>query len=61
MTLADFIAQIASDTDPAKTGYQASAVYVTLCLVVPAAIGLLGALVGYVLEKLGRHGEEDAR
>jgi len=54
MALTDFIAQVARDTDPATAGYQASAVYVTICLVVPIALGLVGALLGYVVEKLGR-------
>jgi hypothetical protein len=61
MALTDFVAEIARDTDPARAGYQASAVYVTLCLVVPIALGLVGALLGYVLEKLRSHGKKETR
>ena len=58
MALADFIAQVARDIDPVKEGYQVSAAYVTLCLVVPIALGLLGALLGSVVEKLARRREK---
>ena len=54
MALPDFVAQIARDADPVRDGYQASAMYVILCLVVPIAMGLVGAALGFVVEKLVR-------
>jgi len=54
--LYDFIVNAARDADPLKDGYQVSGIYFVLCLFVPKAMGLFGAAVVFVTEKLPRRG-----
>ena len=54
--LYEFIVRAARDTDPIRDGYQVSVVYLVLCLLVPKAMGLFGAVLGSVVEKLVRRG-----
>lgn len=52
--LYEFIVNAARDADPLKDGYQVSGIYFVLCLFVPKAMGLFGAAVVFVAEKLVR-------
>ncbi len=54
--LYEFIVNAARDADPLKDGYQVSGVYFVLCLFVPKAMGLLGAVLGFVADRLVRRG-----
>lgn len=48
--LYEFIVNAARDVDPLKDGYQVSAVYLFLCLLVPKAMGLAGAIMGFMAD-----------
>ena len=50
--LYEFIVNAARDADPLKSGYQVSAVYLFLCLLVPNAMGLVGAVLGFMADVL---------
>jgi len=52
----EFIVNAARDADLLKDGYQVSGVYLVLCLLVPKVMGLLGAVMGFVAQKLVRKG-----
>jgi hypothetical protein len=54
--LYEFIVNAARDADPIKDGYQVSAVYLALCLLVPPAMGLVGAVLGFMADRLVRRG-----
>jgi hypothetical protein len=54
--LYEFIVNVARDADPLKDGYQVSAIYFVLCLLVPEAMGVVGAVLGFVAEKVVRRG-----
>ena len=54
--LYEFIADAARDANPLKDGYQVSVVYLALCLLVPKAMGFVGAAIWFVVEKIVRRG-----
>jgi len=54
LNLIEFASRIAGDADPSRAGHQVSALYVVLCLVVPAVMGLFAATAAFVLSKLAR-------
>jgi len=54
--LYEFIVNVARDADPLKNGYQVSVVYLVLCLLVPKAMGLVGAVLGFMADRLVRRG-----
>jgi hypothetical protein len=54
--LYDFIVNASRDADPLKDGYQVSVVYFVLCLLVPEVMGLVGAVLGFVADRLVRRG-----
>jgi len=56
MALHELVAQITRDADLLRDGHQLSAVYMVLCIVMPIAMGLFGAALGFVAEKLLRGG-----
>ena len=55
--LYEFVVNAARDADPLKGGYQVSAIYLILCLLVPPAMGLLGAVLGFIADRLVRRGK----
>lgn len=54
--LYEFIVNAARDADPLKDGYQVSGIYFLLCLLVPEAMGLVGAVLGSMADMLVRRG-----
>lgn len=52
MSFLEWLCSISRDADPARAGFQASWIYVAWNVAVPAAIGLLTALVAGLLQKL---------
>ena len=55
--LYEFIVNAARDAEPLKDGYQVSGLYFVLCLFVPKAMGLFGAAMVFVAERLVRRGK----
>jgi len=49
--LSEFVARLAQDARPEVPGYQASWLYVLLCLLVPAVLGLSLGLVAMSIER----------
>ncbi len=45
MFLADLITEISSDTNPAEPGFQPSATYIALCLIIPIVVGILAGII----------------